>query len=154
VLARTRAGRLPLRRVEVSLKDLVEEAAARFAARGRIRVAAADQRVSVDPVRLRQALQNLLDNAVRHGGGTVRVAAARRDGVLRIEVTDDGPGFPAELLEVAFEPFARGSAASDGDAGAGLGLAIVRAVAAAHGGRASARNLEGGGARVLLLLRV
>ena len=79
---------------------------------------------------------------------------ARADGPhLVIEVGDQGPGFPGEFLPHAFERFARpdtGRARTDG--GAGLGLAIVSAIAQAHGGRAGVRNLPGGGAVVTLEL--
>ena len=80
--------------------------------------------------------------------------AARAAGAdLDIEVRDDGPGFPAGFLPHAFERFARpDSGRSRGDGGAGLGLAIVRAVAAAHGGVATAANRPGGGAVVRLHL--
>ena len=70
---------------------------------------------------------------------------------LDIEVRDDGPGFPAEFLPHAFERFRR-SGRSRGDGGAGLGLAIVQAIAVAHGGVAAARNKPGGGAVVGLHL--
>jgi signal transduction histidine kinase len=151
VLARMRKGRLPLRR------DLLEQAAAPFrpraaAAGRRIEVAASGEPVRVDPARVRQALHNLLDNALRHGGGPVTVRAARwRDGV-RVEVADRGPGFPEALLARAFEPFTRGPLAAQEEPGAGLGLAIVAAIASAHGGAATAANRDGGGARVELLL--
>jgi signal transduction histidine kinase len=81
-------------------------------------------------------------------------AAGRPDNDdLVIEVTDTGPGFPAEYLTHAFERFSR----PDGDrsrssGGAGLGLAIVQAIAAAHSGQATASNRPGGGATVLLRL--
>jgi signal transduction histidine kinase len=103
----------------------------------------------VDPARLRQAVENLVDNAIRHvpRGGTIEVAALIDDHVARVSVQDSGPGFPSDLLPRAFEPFARG----DG-AGAGLGLTIVRAVAEAHGGTASAENLPEGGSRVEIVL--
>ena len=80
--------------------------------------------------------------------------AARASGAdLDIEVRDDGPGFPAEFLPHAFERFRRpDSGRSRDDGGAGLGLAIVQAVAAAHGGVAAARNKPGGGAVVTLHL--
>jgi two-component system OmpR family sensor kinase len=160
VLARTNGGRLPLRRVPVSLRELLEGAAATFQARARavgsrIEVAAPDERVSLDPVRLRQAVQNLLDNAIRHGGGTqpIAVTGERVDGTVRITVQDGGRGFPAPVLERAFEPFSRSPAPADGALGAGLGLAIVRAVAEAHGGHAGAANAETGGARVVLIVQ-
>ena len=109
----------------------------------------------VDPDRIREAADNLVDNALRFApAGTPVVITARADGPhLVIEVGDQGPGFPGEFLPHAFERFARpdtGRARSDG--GAGLGLAIVSAIAQAHGGRAGVRNLPGGGAVVTLEL--
>jgi signal transduction histidine kinase len=159
VLARATGGRLPVRRVEVSLKELLEEAASPFrtrtrSPRGSLVVEAPDQPVRVDPDRIRQAVQNLLDNAIRYGGSSpIRIAGIREDGTVRIEVEDRGPGFSAGLLDgTVFEPFVRGPS-GDGQGHAGLGLSIVRAVAAAHGGRATAANLEGGGARVEFTVR-
>ena len=100
-------------------------------------------------------MDNLIGNALRFAPrGSVIVLAARAAGSgLDIEVSDDGPGFPAGFLPHAFERFARpDSGRSRGDGGAGLGLAIVRAVAAAHGGVATAGNEPGGGAVVRLHL--
>ena len=109
----------------------------------------------VDPDRIREAVDNLVDNALRFApAGTPVVIAARADSPgLVIEVRDRGPGFPAEFLPHASERFARpdsGRARSDG--GAGLGLAIVSAIARAHSGQATARNLPGGGGAVALEL--
>jgi two-component system, OmpR family, sensor kinase len=110
---------------------------------------------SVDPDRMSQALDNLVDNALRFAPtGTEIVLSARADGTdLIVEVTDDGSGFAAEFLPHAFERFRRPDASrSRGDGGAGLGLAIVRAIALAHGGTAVADNRPDGGARVRLVL--
>jgi len=160
VLARTRRGRLPLRRSPVSLLHLLTQASAPYqaqahAAGSSIEVTAPDQRVRVDPVRLRQAVHNLLDNAIRHGGGTepIVVSGRRDNGVVQIEVTDGGPGFPQPVLDRAFEGFSRGSSSPGSQAGTGLGLAIVKAVAEAHGGHATAANAPSGGARVVLVLK-
>jgi two-component system OmpR family sensor kinase len=109
----------------------------------------------VDPDRIRQAVDNLVGNALRFAPrGSVIVLAARTAGHdLEIEVSDDGPGFPAGFLPHAFERFARpDSGRSRDDGGTGLGLAIVRAIAAAHGGVATAANKPGGGAAVTLRL--
>jgi two-component system OmpR family sensor kinase len=93
------------------------------------------------------ALVNLLGNAERHAGG-VRSLRVRREGsAVRFEVDDTGGGIPDDELPHIFEPFFRGSAAAR-RAGAGLGLALVRRIAASHGGEAWAANLPGGGARV------
>ena len=117
--------------------------------------APADLVAELDPDRIREAVDNLVDNAIRFApAGTPVVIAARADAPgLIIEVRDRGPGFPAEFLPHAFERFARpdsGRARSDG--GAGLGLAIVGAIAQAHGGRAVARNLPAGGGAVAVEL--
>jgi two-component system, OmpR family, sensor kinase len=159
VLARTNGGRLPLRRTPVSLRALLLDSAAPFQARARaigapIEIVAADEQVELDPVRLRQAVQNLLDNAIRHGGGgqPIVVTGQRAGGAVRITVEDGGRGFPPRVLDRAFEPFARSPVLADGGPGAGLGLTIVKAVAEAHGGHASAANSENGGARVVVVV--
>ena len=159
VLARTRGGRIPVRREEASLVALttrsvrsVENQAA--AAGVTIEVDASDERVEVDPERIEQALRNLLENAIRYTrhGGVVRVSARGLDGFARFVVADSGPGFPPDLLASAFEPFTRGRAEIAGPTGTGLGLSIVRAVAEAHGGSASVENTPDG-ARVTLDVR-
>ena len=109
----------------------------------------------IDPDQVREAVDNLVGNALRYApaGSAVQVSAAVRDGTLIIEVADRGPGFPPEFLPRAFERFGRpdsGRARADG--GAGLGLAIVQAIAQAHGGHATARNRSGGGAVVTVEL--
>ncbi|TDC76345.1 HAMP domain-containing histidine kinase [Micromonospora sp. KC606] len=104
---------------------------------------------SVDPRRVEQALVNLLDNAVRYGGGPVAVRLAVEGPVGVVEVDDEGPGVPPADREVVFDRFVRGRAAharAGGD-GTGLGLALVAQHAAAHGGRASVGDRPGGGAR-------
>jgi signal transduction histidine kinase len=106
----------------------------------------------VDPTLIARALDNLLDNAVRHGG-TVASAALRWSseiaGQLVFEVRDAGPGFAGDVLPNVFEPFYRGSGAVRGAAGSlGLGLALVRRIARAHRGDAWARNAPDGGALV------
>jgi hypothetical protein len=159
VLARGDAARLELRPAETDLWDLLGRSAAlagpRLDAAGvtcRLDVPAG-VRADVDPDRVRQAVDNLLANAARFApAASVIVVAAREDGPdLRIEVSDDGPGFPDAFLPHAFERFRRpdGGRSRD-DGGAGLGLAIVQAICAAHGGRATARNKPGGGAVVSL----
>jgi signal transduction histidine kinase len=109
----------------------------------------------VDQGRIRQAVDNLVDNALRFApAGTQVIISAWADGRdLVIEVSDSGPGFPAGFLPHAFERFRRpDSGRSRSDGGAGLGLAIVAAIARAHGGQATARNKPGGGAAVTLRL--
>jgi two-component system OmpR family sensor kinase len=157
VLARADEGHLPLRRSAVAVGELFETVARRFAPRaqagGRVLDVSAgrDQTIFADRLRLEQALGNLVDNALRHGGGTIRLGAASRDGTTMLEVSDEGEGFPSSFLPHAFERFARADEARSGGA-TGLGLAIVDAVARAHGGTANAGNRDEGGAVVSLSL--
>jgi two-component system OmpR family sensor kinase len=157
VLARADRGRVPVRRESTNVAQLVAGTVDAFGARAAEEGVSVETRVpegiraSVDPVRIRQALGNLLDNALRHTppGGRVTVEVARADGALSFEVRDTGEGFPAEFLPGAFEPFARPDPSrSRRDGGAGLGLAIVQAVAQAHGGSAEVSNGPEGGASV------
>lgn len=99
--------------------------------------------LTADRLRLEQAAGNLLENALRHGGGTVRLWADGEEDEVRIHVADEGGGFPSGFLPSAFERFSRVDQARSGG-GAGLGLAIVQAIARAHGGRAHAENREMG----------
>lgn len=110
--------------------------------------------VEIDPLLVRQALSNIVDNALRHTppGGDVSLGVSCESSWAEVVVSDSGRGFDAELLPRAFEPFARSDGARVCGSGAGLGLAIVRAVAEAHGGTAEARNRESGGASVVLRL--
>ena len=109
--------------------------------------------VRADPMLLARALATLLDNGSRYGGKHVRlrlsVPAGRAERV-RFAVEDDGPGFaPGDEIR-AFEPFWRGP--DSRPRGEGLGLALVRQIAEAHGGLAGAENREEGGARVWIEL--
>ena len=89
-----------------------------------------------DRERLRQVIQNLVDNAVKYSsaGGRVHVLATADDGGVVIDVTDEGPGIPLEDQELIFEKFGR-SGGGAAKPGTGLGLFIARSIAEAHGGR-------------------
>ncbi len=114
--------------------------------------------LQADPDRLAQALRNLAGNAIAHtqdGGGLVRLEVERTTlDRVRFAVLDDGPGIPAQERERVFERFHRiDPARSRRNGGAGLGLAIVRAIAEAHGGQVSAAASRNGlGARIELEL--
>lgn len=124
----------------------------------------AEESVVVDgsPDELHRLVLNLVQNAVAHTPpGTHVTAVVRRDGSGHgvLEVTDDGPGVPAEVRDRAFERFVRGAgdaraASSPGGRGSGLGLAIVRAVVEAHGGSVSLEDAPCGGARFTARLRL
>lgn len=143
----------PIRRTPVDLADLVHTATGRHrkaAAREHraLTVAAAPSVVRVDPRWVEPAIANLVDNALRHGGGEVCIRAEAAEGRLRLSVEDHGPGFPDDFLPKAFDRFARAEA-SRTSRGSGLGLALVAAVAASHGGAVQAVNTPHG-ARVTL----
>jgi two-component system sensor histidine kinase RstB len=108
--------------------------------------------VSFDARLLPYALRNGLRNAARHARGEVRLLAWREDdGAVCVAVDDDGPGVPPPLREAAFEPFRRLEGEREKRSrGYGLGLAIVRRVALAHGGLARLEASPAGGARLLL----
>lgn len=153
VIARAQQDGLEIRPQDTDLAALLSAVAGRFA--GRAQQAGATVNVATggsvsaraDGPRLEQALGNLVDNALRHGGRRIELAAEATDDAVRLHVRDDGPGFASGFTEQAFERFTRGDAAR-GRGGAGLGLAIVQAIAAAHGGSAGAANRDGAGADV------
>jgi signal transduction histidine kinase len=144
VLARSDEGRLPLRRSTVPAGELLEAVARRFrpraAAEGRaLETDAGEVEVAGDRLRLEQALANLVDNALRHGAGPVRIDAGAAGGSVELRVTDAGEGFPPAFLPHACDRFTRADEARGGT-GAGLGLAVAAAIAEAHGGRIRAAN--------------
>jgi heavy metal sensor kinase len=142
VVARSDQGRLPIKRERVDLGVLLGRVGERFGRRasesGREIVVEvpADLEAELDVLRIEQALGNLIDNALRHGSGDVRLSAQRVDGSVSLEVSDRGSGFPPEFEAEAFDRFTRADGGRTGE-GTGLGLAIVQAIATAHGGRAT-----------------
>lgn len=115
----------------------------------RIESSPASAIVDGDERRLRELTRNLLENAVRHARGRVRVTSLQSGRVCSIVVEDDGEGIPSEDRERIFERFYRRS--NDG-AGTGLGLAIARWIAHAHGGTVAVSQAETGGARFVASL--
>lgn len=104
------------------------------------------------PVALRRVLHNLIENALRYAG-QARVRLAQEAKVLTIIVEDDGPGIPEEHLEQVFEPFVRlEESRSQDTGGVGLGLAIARSIAHAHGGDLRLANRPEGGLRAVFML--
>jgi two-component system OmpR family sensor kinase len=144
-------------REPVSLSDLAAECAqrARTAHPGRTwhTDIAGGLEVTGDEELLRRAIDNVLANVASHTpeGAAATLAAAGRDGEVVVEVSDDGPGVPADQLPRIFDRFFRGGAPSQ-RSGSGLGLAIVAAIAAAHDGHAQAALNEPHGLRVTLTL--
>ncbi|HEV7888251.1 MAG TPA: ATP-binding protein, partial [Acidimicrobiales bacterium] len=146
VLARSQAGDIPLSVREVDLLDAARRVVARVAAGGGgVRVEVRGEAVAglVDPDRLDQVLLNLLANARRFAGAVVVVSVRAVEGEAEVEVADDGPGFPAQLLPGVFDRFSRGDQARGreaGGGGAGLGLSIVAALVQAHHGTVEVMN--------------
>jgi two-component system OmpR family sensor kinase len=150
LLARLDSGR-PLAREDVDLTRLLLEAVADarvVAPDHKWQLALPDEPVTVvgDDARLHQVVTNLLNNARSHtpAGTTVTVTASAVGDEVRIEVHDDGPGLPPELDDEVFDRFTRGdSSRTRSSGGAGLGLSLVSAIAAAHGGQADVRSKPG-----------
>jgi two-component system sensor histidine kinase KdpD len=156
-LSRSRAMSIALERGTVSLPGLVERMARVFALQAReqgvsLETAAPEGELSVagDATKLTWALSNLIGNALRYTprGGTIRLEVAPAGEVVRISVADTGPGIPPERRERIFERHVQG----DEPGAAGLGLAIVRDVVQAHGGRIFLESEVGRGSRFVLEL--
>jgi signal transduction histidine kinase len=159
VLARTEGAELAEVRL-VEMAGLVGPALAAVRAEAgrlglRIAVHAAPATAHGDPVLLERVVGNLLENAVRHNvsGGWVEVSVTVRDGSAVLCVASSGPEIPAAKVAELFEPFRRGPVERTGGVrGSGLGLSIVRAVVAAHGGTVAAAPVPGGGLAVTVQL--
>jgi len=153
--SRIEEGRKTFTFQNTSLKDVIASAAETF----RFCVEGLDLTVGlpedplparVDPDAIVAAILNLLDNAVKYGGGKIDLSLVRRGELAVISVEDSGPGIPAEERGRIFEKFFRGSSAVAGPAGgAGLGLALVRFTVQAHGGSVSVESEAGKGSRFL-----
>ncbi len=156
LIARADQGALPIRTEHVAVDDLFSTVADRFARRAHERAQEVDARptrasVDADPVRIEQALANLVENALAHGAGAIDLFAVERGDVVELHVADAGAGFPDGFLERAFDRFSRADEARS-RGGSGLGLSIVALIAQAHGGSAHAANRPEGGADVWLTL--
>jgi len=155
LIARMDEGRLPIRREELNGRDLLDRVRERFAVRAAelhrplTVIDGADVVFEADPVRLEQALGNLVDNAFVHASGDIALSASRTNGVVELHVTDHGPGLPQDFAERAFGRFSRPDDAREGG-GAGLGLAIVDVIARAHGGAARVALTPAGGTDVCI----
>jgi signal transduction histidine kinase len=149
-LAQAEAGQLSLNLTPTDLRPLLRETIEIFTPMAeddaitlQAQLATTLPAVPVDAVRLRQVLHNLLANALRHtpAGGTVTVASAATAAALTITIRDSGEGIAPEHLPHLFDRFYRADRARARDTGgAGLGLAIVRAIVQAHGGTVTAHS--------------
>jgi signal transduction histidine kinase/CheY-like chemotaxis protein len=148
-VARSIYGKIPLDPQVVALRDVAAGVAATYpgALRGDVRVTVAGDRgwSRVDPTRLRQMIENLVDNAQRYGARDIAIEVTERGEWVDIAVADDGDGIPADLLPRLFEPFVQGKQSLErSHGGLGLGLALCHRLALAHGGTVHAAS-EGTG---------
>ena len=147
--SRLDAGAAALRQDPVDLLALAAEEAARFHADAEGEAL----QVSGDEKLLRRALRNLLENAQRYGGGDVAVRVQRAaDGRAELSVCDRGAGVPDAYRERIFEAFFRLPGHAEREGGVGLGLALVRQIAMAHGGTVRCEPRDGGGSCFKLVL--
>ena len=154
-LARADTRSLVIPSQPIDLLDLARSEVARIT-RGRrraeITVDGAAAQVKGDPVLLSRAIGNLVENALRHAGGAVKVTVGAEPAEAWVAVHDDGPGIPAEARERIFERFVQLDSSRNAE-GFGLGLPIVRAIADAHHGRVAVTD-DGPGANFVLRLPV
>ncbi|MGV8932809.1 MAG: ATP-binding protein, partial [Luteimonas sp.] len=136
--------------LDAVVRDAAQQVAGKLAkAAVGLHVTAADPsaHVSGDPFLLRQALTNLLDNAIDFAprGSRIEIDLARVGDVLRIAISDRGPGTPDYATDRVFERFYSLPRPDGGSRSSGLGLCFVAQVAGLHGGRATLENRDGGG---------
>jgi len=169
MLARADGGALRPAEATLDVADFLHETAARWrltpsqlagegrggGSRARIEVNAPDSgTVWADPDLLRRVMDNLIDNAIRHTpeGTAVHLTGARTTGGWNIDIRDEGPGVPQAARAALFERFAGSAARPRDSAGAGLGLALSRAIAESHGGSLQLIDQSGPGATFRLFL--
>jgi len=148
---------MPARHDVLDVDDLVLVEARRLRTRGKVtvdaRTVAAAQTIG-DAQALGRAVRNLLDNAERHAAKTVTISVSDDNTIVRVLVSDDGPGVPAGERDRIFERFARADPSrSRAHGGTGLGLAIARDVVAAHGGTLTLQASDTGATFVIRLPR-
>jgi signal transduction histidine kinase len=152
LIARADGGQLGLARSQLDSGQLLSDVQRRFQPRAgeagrRIEVTGSRQPLNADRSRIDQALNNLVENALQHGAGTIELFVDVVGRTLQLHVRDEGPGLPHHFIDDPFERFARADPGR-GRGGAGLGLSIVQVIARAHGGEAGVTNHADGGADV------
>ncbi|HEX7877728.1 MAG TPA: ATP-binding protein [Sphingobium sp.] len=156
ILSLARAGRSTEAPQKVDLSALADAVVEDFVELGSPAQMADSERAvaSVRPQQIRRALRNLIENAIVYGE-RAHVSVVREDGAIRIVVADDGPGIAQERMDEMTQPFTRMEGSRNRETGgAGLGLALVRAIMAEHGGMLTLANRSGGGLEASLVLPV
>ncbi|HUV99939.1 MAG TPA: ATP-binding protein [Gallionella sp.] len=143
-------------RVKTDLKLLIQEVAQQFSAHARMLTLELRDAISVPvrPLLLKRALSNLLDNAIKHGGGDITVRLWREAGNIMITVADQGSGIPHAQHATVKRPFVRLESARSNSTGSGLGLAIVERAARLHDGEFILADNEAGGLLAKLILPI
>jgi signal transduction histidine kinase len=153
-------GHLELKRAPARLAEVVERAlrlatplARRRAMKIQTHSSCPELELSLDAARIQQVLMNLLNNALEHSpaGATVTIGVERDESSIRLQVQDQGPGIPPEVHDNLFTAFVHAEGKSQGERSIGLGLAIAREIARAHGGELSARSSSSGSTFTLSL---
>jgi signal transduction histidine kinase len=155
VIAFMRDASTPGARERRDLAELVGDVVEDAALLGDVRAVAVEPApVDIDALGVRRMLDNLLTNAIKYGGGRARVALHVENALAVADIVDDGPGIAEAELERVFEPFYRSQSARDSEReGSGLGLAVCRSIARAHGGDVRLfRSQQGFTARITLPL--
>jgi two-component system sensor histidine kinase KdpD len=155
-MSRIEAGALNPHMAETTVDDLVGPVVrrARGSSRQRVDIDVPESLppVLVDPVRIDQVLTNLLDNARKYAGGPVAISARAAGKAVEIRVVDHGPGIPVPERERVFDQFYRLKGGGRRPEGTGMGLAICRGIARAHGGALWLETTPGGGSTFVLSL--
>lgn len=144
----------PAERTKLELSSLLESVMDEAAETGGDTTVERSEKVVIegDPVALKRLVSNLVDNALKYGS-RARGRVYAEDGMAIIEIDDDGPGIPPAEHERVFEPFFRGEPSRNRETGGiGLGLAVVRSLARAHGGDVTLHNRPGGGLKACVRL--
>ena len=153
-VSRIDAGRLEMRKQVVDLPAAVHKAVAGRLAAGEsperfvVQVSGPLPELWADPDKVDQIVGNLVENAVRHGAGTVTITVAPWEDGVELVVADEGDGIPEEVVKRIFTRFWRGSRRD----GTGLGLYIVKGLVEAHGGRVEVQRAPSGGAAFVVVL--
>ena len=157
-LARGEIPAIAVQQKRLDLARLAADVTRRFALQAREKQVAIEEHIDSvpeiigDPVKLSWVISNLVGNALRYtpSGGTIRVAASATDRATRLEVTDSGPGIPADMKDYIFERFVQYGSDGHEKGSAGLGLSIVKEIVEAHGGRIFVENANSHGARFIV----
>jgi NtrC-family two-component system sensor histidine kinase KinB len=157
-LARGETPAITVQQKRLDLAKLASDVTRRFALQAREKQVAIEEQIGAvpeiigDPVKLSWVISNLVGNALRYtpSGGKIKVAASGTDRATRLEVTDSGPGIPADMKDYIFERFVQYGSDGHEKGSAGLGLSIVKDIVEAHGGRIFVENANSHGARFIV----